>query len=107
MRQMRSRFHSTPMMSIDPPKQHFIHCSGGHDLSEKLACACLRRSNGTSLSFGGLDVVLVPVRRRKAALHMMELRSCGEALTPLGLQQSREIILWTRATLSTRQKQRK
>ncbi len=45
MRQMRSRFHSTPMMSIDPPKQHFIHCSGGHDLSEKLACACLRRSD--------------------------------------------------------------
>ncbi len=31
-------------------------------------------TNGTSLSIGGLDVVLVPERRRKAALHMLELR---------------------------------
>jgi len=31
-------------------------------------------ANGTSLSFGGLDVVLVPERRHKAALHMMEFQ---------------------------------
>ena len=73
---MRFRFHSTPVMSTDPENSTsytaLVVTTG--DEKEVDLRAPVRHTNGTSLSFGGLDVVLVPGgRRHKAALHMIEL----------------------------------
>jgi len=39
-------------------------------------------TNGTSLSFGGLEVVLFPERRYRGALHMLELRFVCRSFDP-------------------------